>query len=62
MKKIECLYSFARDGSNTKWIQASHFSPFNPVLHFYNPWKRQKSSSFLTFKGGIEIERFLKMG
>ena len=27
-----------------------------PLLHFYTPWKRQKSKGFLTFLGGIEME------
>ena len=25
---------------------------FSPVSHFYTPWKRQKTTSFLTFLGG----------
>ena len=24
---------------------------FNPVLHFYYPWKRQKTFGFLIFQG-----------
>ena len=24
------------------------------MLHFYTPWKRQKTKDFLTFLGGIE--------
>ena len=27
-----------------------------PMSHFYTPWKRQKTSGFLTFSGGIEME------
>ena len=30
------------------------------MFHFYAPWKYQKTSSFLTFSGGIEIELFNK--
>ena len=26
------------------------------MLHFFTPWKRQKTSGFLTFSGSIEIE------
>ena len=35
---------------------------FNPVVHFYNPWKRQKTKGFLTVPGDIEMERFSKLG
>ena len=31
------------------------------MFYFYTPWKRQKTSDFLTFSGGIEIEHWLKM-
>ena len=33
----------------------------SPIFHFYIPWKRQKTKSFLTFPGGIEIEHLAKM-
>ena len=36
------------------------FTHFSPVLHFYNPWKRQKTFGFLTFSGGIECDTGLK--
>ena len=36
------------------------FNPFNPVFHFYNARKRQKTFGFLTFSGGMEIEHWLK--
>ena len=26
------------------------------MVHFYTPWKRQKTSSFLTFSRGIEMK------
>ena len=35
---------------------------FNPVLHFYTPWKRQKTKGFLTFSGGAEMWHWTKMG
>ena len=28
------------------------------MFHFYTPWNRQKTIGFLTFLGGIEIERW----
>ena len=31
------------------------------MLHFCNPWKRQKTKGFLTFSGGIEMEHWAKM-
>ena len=33
------------------------FNHFSPVSHFYTPWKCQKTFGFLTFSGGIEMER-----
>ena len=36
---------------------------FNPMLHFYAPWKRQKTFGFLTFSEGIVMENWTnKMG
>ena len=35
---------------------------FKPMLHFYTPWKRQKTRGFLTLSGGMEIEHWLIMG
>ena len=32
------------------------------MLHFYTPWKHQKTGGFLIFTGGIEVERWLKTG
>ena len=33
---------------------------FQPMFHFYNPWKHQKTSDFLIFSGGIEVEHCWK--
>ena len=38
------------------------FNPFQVNVPFYTPWKLQKSSDFLTFLGGIEMEHWLQMG
>ena len=27
---------------------------FNPMFHFYTPWKRQKTKGYLTFSGGMK--------
>ena len=35
---------------------------FSPMLHFYTPWKRQKTFDFLMFSGGIEIGHWDKIG
>ena len=35
---------------------------FQPIFHFYTPWKHQKASGFRMFSGGIEVEHWLKMG
>ena len=35
---------------------------FKPIIHFYTPWKREKTTSFLLFSDGIEMEHWLKMG
>ena len=32
------------------------------MLHFYTPWKRQKTKGLLTFSEGIEMEHWAKMG
>ena len=32
------------------------------MFPFYNPWKRQKTSGFLTISGGIEREHLFEMG
>ena len=32
------------------------------MFHFYTPWKRHKTFSFLTILGGIEMEHWAKMG
>ena len=38
----------------------SYLIHFNPMFHFYTPWKRQKTKGFLRFSGGIEMELGLK--
>ena len=35
---------------------------FQPLFHFYTPWKHKKTFAFLMFSGGIEVEHWLKMG
>ena len=32
------------------------------MVHFYTPWKRQKTKDFLMFSGGIEMEHRASMG
>ena len=39
-----------------------HFINFQPMFHFYNPWKHQKTNGFLMFSGSIEVEHWLKIG
>ena len=34
---------------------------FSPIFHFYDPWKRQKTFSFLTFSGGVEVGYWAKI-
>ena len=31
------------------------------MLHFYIPWKHQKTSGFQMFSGGMEIKYWIKM-
>ena len=40
----------------------SSLTHFNPVSHFYTPWKRQKTFGFLTFSGGMEMWHWTKNG
>ena len=35
---------------------------FQPMFHFFTSWKHQKTSGFLTFSGGFEIQHWLEMG
>ena len=35
---------------------------FQPMFHFYTPWKHQKTSDFLMFSEGIVKEHWLKIG
>ena len=39
-----------------------HLTHLSPMFHFYTPWKRQKTFSFLTFSGVIEMEHWAKIG
>ena len=29
---------------------------FQPMFHFYTPWKNQKTGGFLMFSGGMDVE------
>ena len=46
----ECVQSYNQDTRTTS------------VLHFYTPWKRQKTAGFLMFLGGIEMKYWLSRG
>ena len=35
---------------------------FMPLVSFYTSWKRQETSGFLMFLGGIEIDQWYEMG
>ena len=34
---------------------------FKPMFHFFTSWKHQKTRGFLTFSGGIQMERWLNI-
>ena len=34
---------------------------FQPIFHFYTPWKHKKNFGFLMFPGSIEVKYWLKM-
>ena len=38
------------------------FTHFNPMFHFYIPWKHQKTRGFLLFSGSIEMDQWANMG
>ena len=48
-----------------KWnackLSLFNLTHFQPIFHFYTPWKHQKPSDFLMFSGGIEVEYWLTM-
>ena len=44
-------------GWRFKWL-----SHFRSMFHFHTPWNWQKTSCFLKFSGGIEIEHWHEMG
>ena len=39
----------------------SKLNHFQPMFHFYTPWKQQKFSGFLVFLEGMEVKFWLKM-
>ena len=44
-------------------ILSGRYSTYlRPMFHLYAPWKPQKTTGFLTFPGGIEMEHWPKMG
>ena len=38
-----------------------HLTHFQPMFHFYTPWKHQKNTYGFLFSGGIEVEGWSKM-
>ena len=36
-------------------ILATGLTHFSRMLHFYTPWKREKTYGFLTFLGGVVV-------
>ena len=51
-----------------KWVKYTslllhtlYLTHFMPLVSFYSPWKRQKTSSFLIFLGGIERDQWHEM-
>ena len=48
MQISKCASSLMRSSSLIRYLQAH----FNPTLHFYTPWKRQKTKSFVMFSRG----------
>ena len=44
------------------WFKIPSLTHFSPGSHSYTPWKRQKTSGFLAFSGGIEMWHWTKMG
>ena len=64
-------YFFSRSyfwNISQKWVNVSNknvraewdLTHFQPLFHFYTPWKHQKTGRFLMFSGGIEVEHCLK--
>ena len=48
--------------ANFMWQANTTLNHFQPMFHFYTPRKHQKTSGFLIFSGGIEVEHWLKLG
>ena len=44
------------------FLVIEEINPSSTNVHFYTPWKHQKTGGFLMFRGGIEVEDWLKMG
>ena len=45
---------------NKKILKERYPHNFSSMFHFYTPWKRQSTSGFLTFSGGIEMKHWVK--
>ena len=62
-EKLHFLCSAADKETQIKVISMLYVNlNFKPIFRFYTPWKRQKTSVFLIFSGGIEIEYWFEMG
>ena len=46
----------------SKNIRNSDLTHFSSMSQFYNPWKHQKTTGFLTYSGGIEMWHWTKVG
>ena len=44
--------------SSRKFLKHKFNLLYNPLFHFYTPWKHQKNKRFLTFLGNIEMEHW----
>ena len=57
MSSDEYAYKWAEKSLNDlKWA----LTHFMSLVCFYTPWKRQKTSGFLMFSGGIERDSSMK--
>ena len=43
-------------------LKSNLLAHFNPMSHFYTPWKRQKIIGFPMFSGGMEMWHWTKIG
>ena len=55
-------FEISYENSSYYELSASVLNHFSAVLHFYTPWKRQKTFGFLTFSWGMEMWHWTKMG